>query len=196
MFDKKELQDRLYNAATGKAVATAAKEYKDRQRSMAILRLRGHSAKEAKDAVNYLSYKDSPAKLRAALLDTAAAYALPVVATTAVGAALIKHHKKKKEQEKTASVLLDDLFLEKIAQDDAPERIQYLKDINCENCGYQGKPTNEGRCPKCGAICGVAPTPKTAPKDLTIQEIEGIMGDVDSAFQKDQHDTWIRICGG
>ena len=195
MLDKKELQNRFYNAATGKALKVATKEYVDRQRSLVNLRRKGYSAKDAKGAVNYLSYKDSPAKLRSALLDTTAVYTVPAAALTA-GAVLIQNRKAKDLRYKSASVELDTMFFEKSAKADAPTRTRYLKDIDCDGCGYQGKPTNEGRCPECGAICGVSQAPKTAPKDLTIQEIEGIMGDVDSAYQKDQHDTWIRICGG
>lgn len=36
-------------------------------------------------------------------------------------------------------------------------KIAKLKDIECENCEYSGPPENDGRCPECGAICGVRP---------------------------------------
>lgn len=75
-------------------------------------------------------------------------------------------------------------------------RERYLKDIDCEQCGYQGTPNNDGRCPDCGAICGVAPTIKTAPKDPSIRDLENIMGDVDSSYQRDQQEIWNRMCGG
>jgi len=40
----------------------------------------------------------------------------------------------------------------------------YMGDINCEQCGYAGKPDSEdGRCPQCGAMCGVMP--KEAPQE-------------------------------
>lgn len=37
---------------------------------------------------------------------------------------------------------------------------KYLKDIKC-TCGFEGVPTWDGRCPKCGLIGGVAPAPIT-----------------------------------
>lgn len=36
-------------------------------------------------------------------------------------------------------------------------KIAKLKDIECENCEYSGPPENDGRCPQCGAICGIKP---------------------------------------
>lgn len=30
----------------------------------------------------------------------------------------------------------------------------FLDDIDCEVCGYEGKPTNKGCCPNCGAVLG------------------------------------------
>lgn len=50
---------------------------------------------------------------------------------------------------KTASEEIDLLY--KIASDN-------LKDIQCEQCQYQGPPDTDGRCPECGAMCGVKPT--------------------------------------
>lgn len=33
----------------------------------------------------------------------------------------------------------------------------YLNDIECEQCNYHGKPEEDGRCPRCGAVCGCKP---------------------------------------
>ena len=121
-------------------------------------------------------------------------------AATGIGAAMIDRHKKENQKdgkEKSASQTLDTLCLEKQAEEQtAVKRDRYLEDIDCEQCKYQGPPTGEGRCPKCGAICGVAPTPLTAPKDPSIRDLENIIGDVDSAYQQDQHDIWNRVYGG
>ena len=156
-----DFYNRLYNAATGKALKVSLREYTDRQRFARNLKKAGYSKQGIQDAVNYMSYKDTPEKL------------------------------------KSASEELDSLYFEKQAVEQAPvKRNRYLKDINCEQCGYQGPPTNDGRCPKCGAICGVAPTKLTAPKDPSIRDLENIMGDVDSAYQHDQHDIWNRVYGG
>ena len=40
----------------------------------------------------------------------------------------------------------------------------YLKPIKCKGCGYEGKPDGvDGRCPKCGLMCGVLPVEKANP---------------------------------
>lgn len=39
--------------------------------------------------------------------------------------------------------------------EEARDRKSFLRDIDCEVCGYQGKPTDKGLCPKCGAVLGV-----------------------------------------
>lgn len=49
---------------------------------------------------------------------------------------------------KSASEFIDSLY--KFAQ-------EYLADITCENCGYEGKPRVDGHCPKCGAMEGIKP---------------------------------------
>lgn len=36
-------------------------------------------------------------------------------------------------------------------------KVASLKDLNCEECGYQGQPDYDGRCPDCGALCGIKP---------------------------------------
>lgn len=36
-------------------------------------------------------------------------------------------------------------------------KIASLKDLDCEQCGYTGQPEHDGRCPECGAICGLKP---------------------------------------
>lgn len=191
-----DFYNRLYNAATGKALKVNLREYRDRQRLMHGMKRAGHSKQGIQDAVNYMSYKNTPDKLKSAIKDTAAVYALPTLAAVGTGAAILRHRSKKKK-EKTASLELDSLYFEKQAAEQATvKRDRYLKDIDCEQCRYQGSPTNDGRCPKCGAICGVAPTKPTAPKDLSIKDLENIMGDVDSAYQNDQQDIWNRVYGG
>lgn len=37
-------------------------------------------------------------------------------------------------------------------------KVATLKDLDCEECGYKGQPDTDGRCPECGAICGIKPT--------------------------------------
>lgn len=44
----------------------------------------------------------------------------------------------------------------------------YLKPIKCDDCGYDGKPLGDGRCPDCGAICGIKP--KSLENERVIQE--------------------------
>lgn len=46
------------------------------------------------------------------------------------------------QSHKLASEVIDDLY--KYA----------AEDIHCERCGYEGQPTYEGRCPKCGLVLG------------------------------------------
>lgn len=29
-----------------------------------------------------------------------------------------------------------------------------IKPIKCKECGFEGMPLNDGRCPKCSSICG------------------------------------------
>lgn len=33
----------------------------------------------------------------------------------------------------------------------------YLKEISCEECRYEGKPSYDGSCPKCGSLGGIKP---------------------------------------
>ena len=48
-------------------------------------------------------------------------------------------------------------LIEKKALDFCKEA-NYLKDIKCEQCGYEGVPhSSDGRCPECGALGGVKP---------------------------------------
>lgn len=55
----------------------------------------------------------------------------------------------KSQIEKEASQIMKQFFKE----------AGYLKDIECEECGYSGTPNSEdGRCPTCGAIGGIKPT--------------------------------------
>lgn len=51
---------------------------------------------------------------------------------------------------------LNNLFNKKASEDDS-----YMKDTVCENCGYAGKMnSDDGRCPKCGAMAGQKPVVK------------------------------------
>jgi hypothetical protein len=75
----------------------------------------------------------------------------------------------------TAGEIVDNILTEKLAALESPnaeekkkengeisvnnsEDQDYLADIKCENCGYEGKPKHDGRCPSCGAIGGSKPT--------------------------------------
>ena len=57
---------------------------------------------------------------------------------------------------KKASVLLNLAVFEKQA---ATKQLLAIAPISCEQCGYQGMPERNGRCPVCAAICGVMPRP-------------------------------------
>jgi hypothetical protein len=57
---------------------------------------------------------------------------------------------------KKASLLLSLAVFEKQA---AQKRLAAVAPIACEQCGYQGLPERDGRCPVCAAICGVMPQP-------------------------------------
>ena len=98
-----------------------------------------------------------------------------------------------KNRKKTAHEQLNEMIKEAA---DEVHRERYLKDIECEQCHYSGPPTNEGCCPECGAICGVAPTELAPKKDPSIQDIERSLGDVDAEYRKDQNDIWTRLYGG
>ena len=60
-----------------------------------------------------------------------------------------------------------------------------LKPIDCEQCGYQGPPTYDGRCPNCMAICGVAPKAayKKPEQEFDNEPING--NSVEDQFSKD-----------
>ncbi len=58
-----------------------------------------------------------------------------------------------------------------------PENEVYaLKDIDCEVCGYEGQPTEDGFCPSCGTLGGVKPTPPSEDKHTVpaVSRTEGI----------------------
>ena len=57
---------------------------------------------------------------------------------------------------KKASLLLNLAVFEKQA---ATKRLPAVAPITCEQCGYEGVPERNGRCPVCAAICGVMPSP-------------------------------------
>ena len=83
---------------------------------------------------------------------------------------------------KKASILLSLAVFEKKA---AAKRLASLAHISCEQCGYQGPPERDGRCPICAAICGIMPKPayKKPEPDFDNYPING--NSVEDQYMKD-----------
>lgn len=94
---------------------------------------------------------------------------------------------EKEEGEKKALDILDELYKE----------AAYLKDINCEECRYQGPPDPDGTCPNCGAIGGHKALGLQKKYERSLKEIEEDMGNtVDDAAREEQENIHSMIYGG
>lgn len=84
-----------------------------------------------------------------------------------------------KKMEKKASEMLEDMVFEKQAS------LKKLRPIQCEQCGYEGRPTRQGFCPECMAICGVMPKPahKKPEKGFDNEPVNG--NSVEDQWQRD-----------
>ena len=64
---------------------------------------------------------------------------------------------------------------------------KYLKDIDCEVCGYHGTPTDHGFCPKCGALGGLRHEVHIDPRNVNIDYRRyGIPKDGVSVYELDE----------
>ena len=111
----------------------------------------------------------------------------------AAGTKLIKDYRARKKKqleqnnEKTAMDSLDELF----------KQAAYLKDISCEECGYKGKPDNDGTCPKCNAIGGHKAMGLQKKHERTLKEVEEDLGNTaDDAAREEQESLQSMAYGG
>ena len=82
---------------------------------------------------------------------------------------------------KKASLLLSLAVFEKRA---TAKRLAIVP-IVCEQCGYQGMPERDGRCPICAAICGVMPKPAYKKREPEFEN-EPVNGNsVEDQYMKD-----------
>jgi predicted Zn-ribbon and HTH transcriptional regulator len=70
---------------------------------------------------------------------------------------------------------------------EATNEKNYLKPIECEVCGYKGKPADDGTCPQCGAIGGK----KKENDDLESKDFRS--GDYDNSITEEEGDREFEI---
>lgn len=83
---------------------------------------------------------------------------------------------------KKASLLLSLAVFEKQA---ATKRLAAVAPIICEQCGYQGMPEKDGRCPVCAAICGIMPQPAYKKPEREFENYPVNGNSVEDQYMKD-----------
>ena len=158
--------------------------------------IKGSKAK-LKDRAKYTkdnlaaSIKANPVRFGLGVASTAAgAYGVYKGAKMIAGNIKRKREKKKQEEkekaEKTAHEFLDEMV----------KTAAYLKDIDCEQCGFKGKPDPDGTCPECGAIGGHKAYGVQKKHEPTLEDIENSKNTADDDYREEQENIHSMIIGG